>query len=653
MAPKYDETIAAEQANQFAPCTLSPLPSTRNYRDRSTVATSRKKGNSRSPYGVMINLFYENLWQCNPLVSPEKQVDEERQDLYTAQSDEDESTENEEILDTKAAPDVDEDMSVGSRSTGSASLGQAEADKSNFTLKDLLSYPRDPSPSNGDKQANSTAETTTLIETSESLLLSRQQSTTKNSLVATRNNMALIYAAAVKGKYHKNTADKLVKLGDVHFHQREHDRALECFDRAHHIYAVKLGDDSMESIETKVKIGGVQLALKRPDEAMNAYSLALRMTSHVLSGPQADIQVAYLSQEIALIQHGKGLHTNALKIMIQALRLYKKHYGDLHSTVAKAASEIGSLYHAMGENTKAVTLYTQVLKIQVGLWGKMHPDVAETLLQLAILYDEMGDVSRSMKIIKKSFLIFNGTVGEYHLSVARVLSHFGNLYTKTGRFSMAFKSYGKALHVRKSLLGRNHSLVADNLMDISYLFRTHGEPQEAMLCMTEALDIYKKSLGEDHVTTSDVLNSMGMTCYDMGDCDKAIRMYSQSLNIRVTAVGENHPSVANVFNNIGTAYSRIKEFEKALHSYNTALQIYEKLPARDHLKCCVTLVNIGTVRRGTGEYEKAEHVFKKALDISFDDAMLDGNHPVVQKAYRSLKAMKAPLYRISDSKLSC
>ena len=609
---------------------------------------------SRTKYTSIIDSLYD-IWQCNSLGPHKRQQDEAREDLPTSQSEDDDLTESEPIVDPEVAPNVDDDLSVGSQSISSAVSGQDDKDdKFSFSLKYLLSQSaKSPIFMSTDRCDNYEPDAR-LNETLAPLLTVRVHSSSSNSTVTKsrvthrRNSMALLYAATVKGKYHKTTADRLIILGEEHFQQKEYERSLECFDRAHNIYVAKIGEDALESIETKVKVAAALVALMRPDDAMSKFSLARQMSLAVLTGAQADLQIAFLSLEIGNIQREKGMHAEALKLTKQALRLYKKQHGELHVTVAKAAFEIGKLQHLMGQLSKAVSVYTQVLKIQVGLWGKMHPAVADTLLQLAIIYDEMGDISRSMKITKKSFLIYSATVEENHLSVACVLCHFGNLYAKIGNHSKAFKAYGRALNIRRKLLGRNHQLNADTVIEISNIFRAVGEPQQAILCMIEALDIYRKALGENHTTVSDVLNVMGMTYYDMGDCDKAIKMYSQALNVRINAVGESHPSVANALNNIGTVHSRTKDFQKALISYNSALKIYEMLPTPDHLKYCVTLVNVGTVLRGVGDFEKAEQVFRKALDVCFDNAMLDEAHPVVQKARRSLKAMDAAPYRNSE-----
>jgi tetratricopeptide (TPR) repeat protein len=609
-------------------------------------------------YKSIIASLYD-IMQCDARVLRDKLPDESREDLDTSQSDEAEDMNyDDQLLDTKADIDVCDDLSVGSKSITSVVSGQDEAKNFMASLRDMLSssaQDEGSSVENDRQQHNGEAEDKLYEELLSPIPSVRVYSSSSNSSSKAKprssrrtTNMALLYAATLKGKYHKATADKLIKLGEAHFQVKEYERSLECFDRAHAIYVAKIGEDAIESIETKVKVGGAFVALKRPDDAMLSFTLARHMTSAVLSGAKADLQVAFLTQEIGSIQREKGLHADALKLMKQALRLYKKHHTELHPTVAKAASEIGRIHHLTGHTSKAITVYTQVLKVQVGIWGKMHSDVADTLLQLAILYNETGDVSRSMKIAKKSFSIYSATTGEHHLSVALVLCHFGNLYTKTGQHSKAFKAYGKALRIRRELLGRNHPLIADTIMEISGLFRQVGEPQQAILCMTEAVDIYKKAVGKDHTKVSDVLNVMGMTYYDTGDCDKAIRMYSQALNVRISAVGDRHPSVANALNNIGTVHSRNKDFGKALASYNSALKIYDLLPNPDHLKYCVTLVNIGTVLRGVGDFPKAEQVFKRALDICFHEAMLDESHPVVQKAQRSLNAMNASPYRTSS-----
>jgi tetratricopeptide (TPR) repeat protein len=438
-------------------------------------------------------------------------------------------------------------------------------------------------------------------------------------------------------------SQRLLNLGESHARKKECASAQECYAKAICLFAVKLGADSPEAIDATVKSGCVYLASNNSDGALQMFQTARNLQQNQY-GKEADLQVAYLSEQISLIQKEKKQYAASLKQMKLALRLYKAHHGELHTTVARCAAEIASLYKLMDERDKAMAVYTQVLKIQVGLYGKLHPVVADTLFELALLHDELGQHDKSMKITKKAYLIFNATVGENTLAVTRVLSHFGNLYCKLDRKNKAFKAYGRTLHIRKSLLGRNHELVADTLMDIGSLLRTQGQHQQSMQCMMEALDIYKKCHGEKTVAVSDVMNIIGMAYYDQGDCDNAIQVYTQVLNIRVNELGENHHAVANVLNNIGTVYSKKKDYENALRSYNTSLRLYEKHEQRDHLKYAVTLVNIGTVMKGTGDYVKAEEAFRNALDICYEDVILGQDHPVVMKAKKGLLAINARAY---------
>lgn len=570
--------------------------------------------------------FYSNMNLCSMYT-------DERESAETTDFDVD-NTDNDSVL--FEGNGQDDDMSLWSGYQTHNLSFETEHD-STFSMADLLSFPGKPN-SSGNATANPNKNSPQRAPAPETSKADQRD----DSIPSNSPPLPLAPRQSGKGQSSdKMTPQKWSHKGEAHYAKKEFDAALNCFESARFAYAVTLGEDALPTIDATIRMGVIQLSNQSPESALTLFQNARNMITHVEAGKQADLQAAYLSEEISSIQKSKGQLPEALKQMKCALRLYKNHYGEVHLKVAKSAAEIANLYSLTGERPKALAVYTQVLKIQVGLFGKLHPDVADTLFELALLHDEMGDADRSMKITKKAYLIYNATVGENTLAVTRVLSHFGNLYFKLDKRMKAFKAYGRALHIRKALLGRNHQLVADTLMDIGSLLRSQGQTQQAMQCMMEALDIYKRCYGAKNVAVSDVMNVIGMTYYDQGDCDNAIKMYTQVLNIRVNQLGENHPAVANVLNNIGTVYSKKKDFDNALRSYSTALRIYEKHETRDHLKYAVTLVNIGTVMKSKGENEKAKDAFKHALEICYEDAMLKADHPVVIKATKGLDALSS------------
>lgn len=640
MPPLPRESMLSDNATNFmgwfSPAAGSSATVSANEITKPKSAKNHPACSDNGLYEGMVNRLYERMSLCAYEESVEDRDDVSVIDLTSG---------DEESLVEVHAP-LDDDMSLWS-GYQSHNLSFENDKEVPYSLTDLLSFPHATVPKNVLHESKKEHE----VKSFTRALGFKVQSANKTAIPSDLRDDGLVKSEILAlNKRSSLTTEKLVQKGEAHYNKKEYVQALDCLKRARLSFSVKLGSDSQEAIDATVRTACIYMATNEVEQALSMFQFAKNMTSHVQTGKRGDLQIAYLSEEIALIQRGKGEYTEALKQIKTSLRLYKNHYGETHFTVAKSAAEIASLYNVMGEKHKALAVYTQVLKIQVALVGKLHPDVAGTLFELALLHDELGDTDRSMKITKKAYLIYNATVGENSLVATKVLSHFGNLYFKLDKKAKAFKAYGRTLHIRKALLGRNHELVADTLMDIGSLLRTQGQQQQAMQCMMEALDIYKKCQGDRTVAVSDVMNVIGMTYYDQGDCDNAIKMYTQVLNIRVNQLGEDHYAVANVLNNIGTVYSKKKDYENALRSYSTALRIYEKHEKRDHLKYAVTLVNIGTVMKGTGDHKKAEEAFRNALEICYEDVMLKSDHPVVLKANKGLESIKAAPYKADHIK---
>jgi hypothetical protein len=192
-----------------------------------------------SHYKSLIASFY-GIMQCDANVPRDAPPDESREDLDTSQSlsDEDDDTKNDDqLLDTTAELDVCDDLSIGSKSIGSFVSGQGDSKNFMASIREYLSTPEHDGSSsssvigNNDRRSKSEAEenmneellcpipTVRVYSNSSNSSGTLQGKKAKASSSRRATNMALLYAATMKGKYHKSTADKLIKLGEAHFQQ--------------------------------------------------------------------------------------------------------------------------------------------------------------------------------------------------------------------------------------------------------------------------------------------------------------------------------------------------------------------------------------------------------------------------------------------------
>jgi tetratricopeptide (TPR) repeat protein len=78
------------------------------------------------------------------------------------------------------------------------------------------------------------------------------------------------------------------------------------------------------------------------------------------------------------------------KLYREALRTYRRAYGQSHREIALILNNLAAIFQATGQASRAETLYRASLAMKRRELGKSHPGLALTLNNLAMLYASRG-----------------------------------------------------------------------------------------------------------------------------------------------------------------------------------------------------------------------------------------------------------------------
>jgi len=127
--------------------------------------------------------------------------------------------------------------------------------------------------------------------------------------------------------------------------------ALLLLEEAFTIYQAKLGDNDVQTIDARIRLGLAYRSLTRYEEALDCFCLAVYMRE-ALNG-ELHPSVSEVWVLISAIHHERKKLELALKASAKALTGYRNAHGDKHFTVINVLKTIAQIHIEMGNSDKA------------------------------------------------------------------------------------------------------------------------------------------------------------------------------------------------------------------------------------------------------------------------------------------------------------
>jgi len=415
---------------------------------------------------------------------------------------------------------------------------------------------------------------------------------------------ALTIREAVFGCSAGETAEIMVKLGDIYLAQGRYDRSEEILVEARYI----LEDDSSERLilaecyrvsvplytfkNDYIKADSLAdsaLTISRresePDLDMIAKSLNVKGNVSYYTGNYDEAKAAYLDaletyqelygekhpsiassiSNLANLHRIKGEYAIAESLLVAAINMDREFFGDGHSILSARLNNLSSLYWRLGRFGEMEPILEEAVKILRNTVGDDHPEMAASLNCMAALNLALGKYSPADTLFRKALEILKKSYGPNHTTVATLLNNLGNINSVLGNYDIAKGYMLESMEIRKKLLGEKHPDVATSLGAIARLMiQRLGEYDEAEVYLNEALSIKKDLLGSNHPDVARIYKDMGDIRYQQGRLDEAIAEYKKSLGIMEMTHGYLHPNVYQNLKCLGRAYAAMDSADSSL-----------------------------------------------------------------------------------------
>lgn len=370
------------------------------------------------------------------------------------------------------------------------------------------------------------------------------------------------YAAALghwqSSHSHREAAQALRSIGEVHFILSEYDSALDFFRKAR-VESVAAHDPAGE-VEALNDIAYVYINQGRNLKALTYCNLALAFGGQV---PPAE---------------GRRLE-------------------------AQAVNNMGEVYYSLGDLKKALKLFSEALKQWAAAADRKGQALAH--LNLGYTFYDMGDMQASSDHYEQSLSLWQEIGDRRGEALSRTA--LGGVYAFRGERQAALDAHEQAAQAFR-VIG-DHQGEASALNGVGRIYEELNQPETALDNYDRALRLYQQVGNRDFEALTECY--VGRVRAAMGDRPRAFDSYRRSVVIS-RSVGDQRVE-AYALQGIGQSYINAGERRKAVALYEEVLQLYRK--AGDRHGQAQALKSIGVISHLAGRRRKALGFYRQSLTL--------------------------------------
>jgi tetratricopeptide (TPR) repeat protein len=297
--------------------------------------------------------------------------------------------------------------------------------------------------------------------------------------------------------------------------------------------------------------------------------------------------------------------TKAETHILNAIRIYRQHYGEEHAVTLEALGKLGMVYGEQGRYHDMERLLTKNLQIKQRVFGVEQQLV--TMNALAVTYYYLGKYKEAESLFDKMLQIVRlrelgkenvprlsywkcnlaavyWCQGRYEeaerlfvemLKTAKGLEgfgkhwelqyayHLGNVYIELGRYDKAEQLLREALETQRLARGDEHRHTLMSMCGLARLYTDQNRHEEAETLFSEALQIARRQLCLEHPLTLRLVNARAVLHTKQKQYDEAETLFDEALKGRQRELGEEHPDTLESKNDLAVLYKEQARYDEA------------------------------------------------------------------------------------------
>lgn len=237
------------------------------------------------------------------------------------------------------------------------------------------------------------------------------------------------------------------------------------------------------------------------------------------------------------------------------------------------------------ENYKeALRLMLEALRLRRRAFGKEHPKIASSLQNCANIYSELGEPEKALGMAKEALKMQRELLGPSHPSVYLSLSGVSSILIELGRKEEAQKLQDEAIALVENSYPPDHPIIGVLKSNLSVAALRAGQSERAHRLSSEALLILRKDPGPEALATANALLNLTMACEQLEDWNSVVEKAREALPIFEKLYGADSRDCLKLKASLGLGLVKRGGMEEARKILGSALKVMEKEPEPSTLR---------------------------------------------------------------------
>lgn len=241
------------------------------------------------------------------------------------------------------------------------------------------------------------------------------------------------------------------QLGALFEEKGDIEASLRSWKEALKIVSTKSGENSFEVAKVLYHIGIVYDQLGNYNKATKCLSESVKIFRSISEGDSmVAVSLGYIGKDYMRTKQYK----KAVEVSTESLRLKKQHARA--EDIALSLVDLGNILKAWGKPNQAIKFLIEAMRIFSEALGLDSVEVALCEHEIGLIKKSLGEIEESLRCFGKALQIYRLKEGDRSLNVADCLFQIGQIYVSIGNNDKPIKCFEECLRIRKQILGDDH-----------------------------------------------------------------------------------------------------------------------------------------------------------------------------------------------------
>lgn len=285
----------------------------------------------------------------------------------------------------------------------------------------------------------------------------------------------------------------------------------------------------------------------------------------------SDATLSLLFNDLGVTHENLRSFGSALDYHLQALPLFKTHFGETSAEVATSLENIGHVYLEQKQLDSALFYFNKSLEIKQSILDESHPDIGITLMNLGGVYFTAGKYKEAIQYFLSATDVMKKNLSPTHPNIGFGYNNIASTYKEVGDYEKALFYYKSANDVLEPSLGENHPSVASFYSNISLLYEQIGDLENAISSKLQAIKRYTEAFGEDSPNSIYVAverKGLARIYEKTGKLDLAEENYLKAIDIEKRIFANPNAYLYNAYYDLGVFYFSLGRYADAMRVFN-------------------------------------------------------------------------------------